>query len=158
MVFKAIICQGKLKLQSPHIPLGITFEEGLQILQTALTEIEKVEEDNEDFYMVSSNEFSCGFYLISGLVSSTWYDDSIGRDTEDGINLKVTLYLQRYGDISQWKDGINNGLGTLRNKHGDAHRAGSRSIKPKPRHAELAVNLAGTMAIFLVQTYESNKT
>jgi hypothetical protein len=98
-----------MKLKSPHIPLGITFEEGLKILQTVSSEIERVDEDNENFYRVSSDEFSCGFYLKSGLVSSTWYDDSTGRDSEDGINLKVTLYLQRYGDISEWEDGINNG-------------------------------------------------
>jgi hypothetical protein len=39
-----------------------------------------------------------------------------------------------------------NSLGALRNKIGDAHGSGRRSIKPKPRHAELAVNLAGAMA------------
>ncbi len=53
--------------------------------------------------------------------------------------------------------GIVNGLGSLRNKHGDAHGSGPKAIKPKPRHAELAVNLAGTMAIFLIETYEANK-
>lgn len=47
------------------------------------------------------------------------------------------------------------GLGELRNKVGDAHGQGSRPIKPKPRHAELAVNLAGTMAAFLIATLEA---
>ncbi len=51
--------------------------------------------------------------------------------------------------------GIVNGLGLLRNKHGDAHGAGPKTIKPKPRHAELSVNLAGSMALFLIQTYEA---
>ncbi|WP_016955463.1 hypothetical protein [Catenovulum agarivorans] len=98
-----------MKLNSPHIPLGITFEDGLAILNTVSTAIERFEKDNEDFYQVSSNEFSCGFYVKNGFVSSTWYDDSLGRDSEEGINLKVTLYLQRYGDISDWEEGINNG-------------------------------------------------
>lgn len=53
--------------------------------------------------------------------------------------------------------GIVNGLGMLRNKHGDAHGYGPTANKPKPRHAELAVNLAGSMAIFLIQIYEANK-
>ena len=52
---------------------------------------------------------------------------------------------------------IINGLGTLRNRLGDAHGKGPLPIKPSPRHAELAVNLAGTMALFLVQTYEEIK-
>src|ERR1700733_5789964 len=46
------------------------------------------------------------------------------------------------------------GLGALRNKLSDAHGKGSMLAKPEPRHAELAVNLAGTMATFLISTWE----
>jgi len=46
------------------------------------------------------------------------------------------------------------GLGTLRNKLSDAHGKGKQAIKPSPRHAALAVNLAGSMAAFLVATWE----
>lgn len=53
---------------------------------------------------------------------------------------------------------IVNGLGTLRNKLGDAHGKGVAPVKPSARHAELAVNLAGSTALFLIQTYEANKT
>lgn len=49
------------------------------------------------------------------------------------------------------------GLGSLRNRHSDAHGKGASGSKPLPRHAELAVNLAGTMATFLLQTWESKK-
>lgn len=45
-------------------------------------------------------------------------------------------------------------LGALRNKIGDAHGSGRRAVRPKPRHAELAVNLAGSMASFLVSTWK----
>ena len=48
-----------------------------------------------------------------------------------------------------------NGLGTLRNRLGDAHGKGQRPIKPQPRHAELAVNLAGAMGLFLVSTWQA---
>ena len=48
---------------------------------------------------------------------------------------------------------IVNSLGTLRNKIGDAHGTGRRPVRPKTRHAELSVNLAGTMASFLVSTW-----
>lgn len=47
------------------------------------------------------------------------------------------------------------GLGSLRNKIGDAHASGKRSVKPDKRHAELAVNLAGSMATFLIATWEN---
>jgi len=46
-----------------------------------------------------------------------------------------------------------NNLAAIRNRAGDAHGQGRRQVKPKARHAELAVNLAGTMASFLVTTW-----
>ncbi len=49
-----------------------------------------------------------------------------------------------------------NGLGTLRNRIGDAHGQGEkRPTRPGPRHAALAVNLAGSMATFLVETWKA---
>ena len=45
------------------------------------------------------------------------------------------------------------GLGSLRNKHSDAHGKSAKAVKPAPRHAELAVNLSGAMASFLLQTH-----
>lgn len=47
------------------------------------------------------------------------------------------------------------GLGALRNDLGDAHGQGKRGYKPAPRHAELAVNLAGAVALFLIATHEA---
>jgi hypothetical protein len=49
------------------------------------------------------------------------------------------------------------GLGALRNRHSDAHGKGIAGTRPAPRHAELAVNLAGATATFLLQTWESKK-
>lgn len=50
------------------------------------------------------------------------------------------------------------GLGTLRNKVGDAHAPGGRKpVKPAARHAALAVNLAGSMAQFLIETANAKK-
>lgn len=47
-----------------------------------------------------------------------------------------------------------NGIGTLRNKLSDAHgRGGKLPIRAKPRHASLAVNMAGAVATFLVETH-----
>lgn len=44
-------------------------------------------------------------------------------------------------------------LGTLRNKIGDAHGQGRKPVRSAPRHAALAVNLAGAMATFLVECW-----
>ena len=45
------------------------------------------------------------------------------------------------------------GLGSLRNKVGDAHGQGSKAVRPSARHAQLAVNLAGAMATFIIETW-----
>lgn len=48
-------------------------------------------------------------------------------------------------------------LGALRNKISDAHSRGPKRVKPAPRHAQLAVNLSGAMADFLVLTWLARK-
>jgi hypothetical protein len=48
-------------------------------------------------------------------------------------------------------------LGALRNKLGDAHSPGPKRARPQSRHAELAVNLSGAMATFLVATWDARK-
>ena len=47
-----------------------------------------------------------------------------------------------------------NGIGTLRNRLSDSHgRGGPLPVRPLPRHANLAVNTAGAVALFLVETH-----
>lgn len=48
-------------------------------------------------------------------------------------------------------------LAAVRNRLGDAHGHGPRPARPQARHAELAVNLAGAMAAFLVATWEHRR-
>jgi hypothetical protein len=48
-------------------------------------------------------------------------------------------------------------LGALRNKLGDAHSPGPKRARPLARHAELAVNLSGTMATFLISTWRARQ-
>lgn len=47
------------------------------------------------------------------------------------------------------------GLAALRNSLGDAHGKGKDEMKPDSAHAELAVNLAGTISTFLVSVWET---
>lgn len=49
------------------------------------------------------------------------------------------------------------GLGALRNKLGDAHGKSKTSVKPSDRHSELAVNMAGSIAIFLFRTFKETE-
>ena len=46
-------------------------------------------------------------------------------------------------------------IGSLRNKGGDAHAGGRKRVPFKPRHAALTVNLAGSMALFLIETWQA---
>ena len=47
-----------------------------------------------------------------------------------------------------------NGIGTLRNRFSDSHgRGGKLPVRPSPRHANLAVSVAGAIATFLVETH-----
>jgi hypothetical protein len=48
------------------------------------------------------------------------------------------------------------GLASVRNKLSDSHGRKATQPKPSSRHAELAVNLAGTMTTFLLDTYDFN--
>jgi hypothetical protein len=50
-----------------------------------------------------------------------------------------------------------NYLGAIRNKIGDAHGQGKLAIKPKSRHAEFALNLADSMASFLLSTWDERQ-
>jgi uncharacterized phage infection (PIP) family protein YhgE len=51
-----------------------------------------------------------------------------------------------------------NGIGTLRNRLSDAHgRGGKLPVRPSSRHASLAVNTAGAIATFLVETLGERK-
>jgi hypothetical protein len=50
------------------------------------------------------------------------------------------------------------GLACVRNKLGDAHGKGEGDPVPARLHAELAVNLAGTMAMFLIAVWEESRS
>lgn len=74
------------------------------------------------------------------------------------LNLAPELHQEQiFKQILGGASGIVSGLGALRNKLGDAHGKSKLSVKPSERHSELAVNLAGSMAIFLFKTFKETK-
>lgn len=78
--------------------------------------------------------------------------------TAEQLNLAPEKHQEKiFKQILGGCSGIVSGLGSLRNKLGDAHGSSPRKIKPKARHAEFAVNLSGTMALFLLSTYQELK-
>lgn len=96
-------------------------------------------------------------------VAGATYDDSADLPklytlTAKQLNLSPSQHTEQlFKQILGGCQTIVEGLGSLRNRHSDAHGKGASGTKPLPRHAELAVNLSGTMATFLLQTWESKK-
>jgi len=67
--------------------------------------------------------------------------------TANALNLAPAQHLE--GLFKQILGGFTSvvqGLGSLRNQLSDSHGKAGKAPKPAPRHAELAVNLAGSMA------------
>lgn len=52
-------------------------------------------------------------------------------------------------------DSIIWGIGDMRNKHGDAHGAASDAIPPTKSEAGFCVNLAGSVALYLLEEFEA---
>jgi hypothetical protein len=87
------------------------------------------------------------------------YDD---RDDLPALYKKVAVTLnlapsqhteETFKRILGGATSIVEGLGSLRNKAGDAHGHGKKMVRPGARHAQLAVNLAGALATFIVETW-----
>ena len=76
--------------------------------------------------------------------------------TSKALNLAPDQHGEQiFKQILKGCSSVVNGLGNLRNKYGDAHGIGKKPIKPADRHALLAVNLAGSMSVFLIQTWQN---
>lgn len=80
----------------------------------------------------------------------------IYKKTADALNLSPSQHSEQiFKQILGGCHSVVEGLGTLRNRHSDAHGQNSKGVKPLARHAQLAVNLAGAMATFLLETAEA---
>lgn len=76
------------------------------------------------------------------------------RQTADALKIAPTQHTEQvFKQILGGCTSVVEGLGALRNRVSDAHGKGKRAVRPAPRHAELAVNLAGALATFLLATH-----
>ncbi|KZX10288.1 abortive infection family protein [Methanobrevibacter curvatus] len=76
--------------------------------------------------------------------------------TANKLNLSPTQHSEQI--LKQILGGCTSivvGVGALRNELGDSHGKSTSQPKPSSIYAELAVNLAGTMTTFLLESYES---
>lgn len=63
---------------------------------------------------------------------------------------------QIFKQILQGVTSVVLGFASLRNKYGDAHGSGKGYIGPSKRHADLVINLSGSMCAFLMETLEAH--
>lgn len=88
------------------------------------------------------------------------YDDTadlpkLYKETAKALNLAPSQHTEEiFKQILGGCTAVIEGLGSLRNRVSDAHGRGINGIKPAPRHAELAVNLSGSLASYLLTTWE----
>ena len=101
-------------------------------------------------------ESVCKGILDSVAVS---YDDSLDlpklyKLTAEQLKLAPSQHTEEvFKQILGGCFSVVNGLGTVRNRLSDAHGKGKTAARPAERHAELAVNLAGAVATFLIATW-----
>jgi hypothetical protein len=91
------------------------------------------------------------------------YDDSpdiskLYKQTAEQLNIAPTQHTEQvFKQILGGCTSVVEGLGALRNRLSDSHGRGKIGVKPAARHAELAVNLAGALAVFLLATWEARR-
>ena len=103
-------------------------------------------------------ETVCKHILDEQKVSYSDTDDlpTLYQLTADSLSLSPSQHPeQRFSDILGSCQTVVEGLGAICIRHSDVDGTEAAGVRPAPRHAELAVNLAGTMATFLLATWES---
>jgi hypothetical protein len=99
--------------------------------------------------------------LILDDLSVAYSDDDLPKlygKVASGLRLAPSGYTEdAFKQILGGCWSVVNGLGTLRNRLSDSHGQGKLPVRPAPRHADLAVNLAGATATFLVETWQTRQ-
>lgn len=161
------LTNGKLQsVNSMYIPREIE-------IMTNKYDIEHVKKDWERALDQVGTDPEDAITATRAMLESTlkWILDDIGETYEkkDSLNLlyrkvakKLNLSPDQHGEeifkqILGSINGVITGLGSLRNEYGDSHGKGKVYFKPSERHAKFAINLSGTVCMYLLETYFANK-
>lgn len=131
-----------------------------QYIQEAWTKsLERRESDPEGAITIARTllESVCKFIMDHEGVKyeDKWEMPQLYKGAQAVLNLSPDNHTEDiFKQILGGCTSVVNGLGSLRNKHSDAHGRSHKVPKPSKRHAQLAVNLAGTMAVFLFDSWE----
>ena len=105
-------------------------------------------------------ETVCKFILDDLRVNYSQTDDlpKLYRATATALNLAPSQHTEEvFKQVLGGCTAVVEGLGSLRNRLSDSHGQGRAAVRAAPRHAELAVNLSGAMAAFLVETWKTRQ-
>jgi len=105
-------------------------------------------------------ESVCKHILEEAAVSVDYAPDlsKLYRQTAEQLNLAPSQHTEQvFKQILGGCTSVVEGLGALRNRLSDAHGKAKTGVKPAPRHAELAVNLSGALATYLLATWEAKR-
>ncbi|MCV2514754.1 abortive phage resistance protein [Bacillus subtilis] len=135
--------------------------------------IEQVEIDWQRALNQAKTDPEDAITATRAMVESTlkWILDDTGEEYKDSENLnqiykKVANLLklspdqhgeEMFKQILGSINGVVTGLGALRNAYGDSHGKGKVYYKPSERHAKFAINLSGTLCIYLLETYMASR-
>lgn len=92
----------------PFVPIGIELEAGVTLLTEIGTGLREAN-DRERSFKVEVGEASVAIYTRGRIVDSVWYDDPLGRCSDQGRQRKIELHLARYASLSGWSIWNENG-------------------------------------------------
>jgi hypothetical protein len=158
----SLLNAGNIAPSDEGVTTGLARVDSEYIHQTWMKALERRNTDPEGAITTARTllEEVCKHILDESGVSYTEKDDlpKLYKLTSEKLNLAPTQETDEL--IKKILGGchvVAVGLGEFRNKFGDAHGKGKMRVKPNPLYAELAVNLAGTMATFLTASWQEEK-
>jgi hypothetical protein len=124
--------------------------------------LDRVEDDPEGAITAARSllETVCKHILDEAAVAYDNKDDlpQLYRKTAEVLNLSPDgTSEQIFKQILGGCQTVVGGIAAIRNRLGDAHGKGRADLKPESRHAELAVNLGGSMSSFLIKSWEARE-
>lgn len=154
-----------LKMGSSR-PISISIEKSLKYVSSDRLNnywkkiIERSEHDPEGAITASKTLFEAvmKYVLDTEKVSYSNKDDysTLYIKLKKTINLDPTKHnVQNFKQILKGISSVIQGFSALRNDYGDAHGTGEKSYIPESRHAELVINLAGSLSAFVIDTYKT---
>lgn len=83
---------------------------------------------------------------------------SLYKKTTNELSLAPKNHNEKiYKQILGGCNSVIGGIAALRNALGDSHGKGEKSPRPLESHSQLTVNLAATMALFLIETHKNSQ-